>query len=310
MLRLVSTGGDAPPAALVGPWAAGGRRFINGYGPTETTVAVVVAECREELGSRLPIGLPIANHRAYIIDSAGDLLPDGVPGELAVSGPGLARGYLHRPAATAERFQPDPFAGRVGERMYRTGDLVRWRHDGQLEFLGRLDRQLKIRGNRVEPAEIESALLEAPGVRQAAVEYLAHQGQLVGWVVGGESDDAELREFLSLRLPPYMIPGKLNRLPGLPMTAAGKVDRCALRVSLGSEEEFDMADGTHPVNDPEFVVVRNDEDQYSIWAADRPLPAGWTAVGEPADRAACLEYIDKAWTDLRPRSVRALDGAR
>jgi amino acid adenylation domain-containing protein len=304
-LRVVSTGGEAPPASLVGPWTAGNRRFVNGYGPTEATVGVTAAECAGEWHGTLPIGLPIMNHRVYVLDDTGGLAPDGAPGELAVNGPGLARGYLGRPAATAERFVPDPYAGRPGQRMYRTGDVVRWRPDGQLEFVGRLDRQVKLRGHRVEPGEIESALLQVPGIRQAVVEYLSHRDQLVSWVVGDDlGDDAHLRTVLARRLPLHMMPGRFVRPHELPVTAAGKVDRRVLRASISAREEFDVTDPTAHTDDREYIVVRNDEHQYSIWATDRPVPAGWHPVGEPADRATCLDHIEKVWTDLRPRSVR------
>ncbi|HVS00088.1 MAG TPA: amino acid adenylation domain-containing protein, partial [Thermoanaerobaculia bacterium] len=181
-----------------------------------------------ERGEASPaIGRPVSNTRAYVVDGRGEPLPVGVPGELLLGGAGLARGYLGRPEMTAERFVPDPF-GEPGGRLYRTGDLARWRRgDGELEFLGRRDHQVKVRGFRIELGEVESALLEQPGVRQAAV--LAHDGALVGYVAAeSEVEAAALRQALEERLPGYMVPASWVLLGALPQTANGKVDRKAL----------------------------------------------------------------------------------
>jgi amino acid adenylation domain-containing protein len=165
-LTTLLTGGEACPAAQVQRWAPG-RRFINAYGPTEATVCATMQVCTP--GPEAPaIGVPLTNARVYVLDAAGQLLPTGVPGELYLGGASLARGYLNQPELTAQRFLPDPFAA-PGARMYRTGDLGRWRADGSLEFLGRLDDQIKLRGLRIELGEIESVLREQPLIAAAAV---------------------------------------------------------------------------------------------------------------------------------------------
>src|SRR6185295_11276662 len=183
---------------------------------------------------RLPaIGRPIAETRAYVLDALLRPVPLGIPGELALSSRSLARGYLGRPALTAEKFVPDSLSGAPGERMYRTGDFVRWRADGELEFLGRADHQVKIRGFRIEMGEIEAALLEIPGIDEAVVEVFeaaAGDRRLAGFYVtrqvGSEVDDLLGR--LQARLPAYMVPASLLQIAAIPRTANGKVDRRAL----------------------------------------------------------------------------------
>jgi amino acid adenylation domain-containing protein len=230
-LRRVLVGGEAIDSPL---WRAlaGWRtvRFWNVYGPTECTVDVTA--CPIEAGAPA-LGRPLPNVRAYVLDAAGRPLPVGVAGELCVAGEGLARGYVHQPAATAAKFVPDPFGGR-GERLYRTGDLTRWRPEGCLEFIGRVDHQVKVRGFRIELGEIEAVLALHSGLRESVVTVRddpSGDSRLVAYVVPGPSgalDVDELRAFLRERLPEYMLPSAYVRLDALPLTRNGKVDRAAL----------------------------------------------------------------------------------
>ncbi|MET9919966.1 amino acid adenylation domain-containing protein [Streptomyces sp. NPDC006435] len=205
---------------------------INGYGPTETTVVSVAWRLPAEAPDRVLIGRPVSGARCYVLDRELRPVPVGVPGELYVAGPGLARGYLGRPGRTAERFVADPFVG-DGGRMYRTGDLARWTADGELECLGRADFQIKVRGYRIEPGEIEAALLEHPGVRQAVVlarDDDGHGNRLVAYLTadGAAPSGTEVRDFLAERLPAHLVPGIMVWLERLPLTVSGKVDRAAL----------------------------------------------------------------------------------
>ncbi|MGW7573424.1 non-ribosomal peptide synthase/polyketide synthase [Streptomyces sp. NPDC054765] len=239
-LRTVIVGAEACPADLVERWAPG-RRMINSYGPTEATVVSTwTGPLAPEAGAP-PIGRPVAHTRAYVLDAALRPVPVGVTGELYVAGPGLARGYLARPGLTAERFVADPF-GPPGERMYRTGDLVRWGADGDLRYAGRADQQVKVRGFRIEPGEIESALRRSPRVRDAVVAVRAAgpagqppagPGRLVAYVVPADGTPQplpvpELRDHLARLLPPHMVPSVFVPLARLPLTPNGKTDRRAL----------------------------------------------------------------------------------
>jgi amino acid adenylation domain-containing protein len=228
-LRTVVSAGEAVGPATVERWGAG-RTFINAYGPTETTVGPACTPCRAD-GRTPPIGRPFANVRAYVLDAGGEPSPVGVPGELHVGGVGVARGYLGRPGQTAERFVPDPFSGHPGARLYRTGDRLRWRGpEGALEFVGRVDEQVKLRGFRIEPGEVERALCAHPGVVEARVVLhhdAAGEKRLVAYVVGGAPADA-LRAHLRRSMPEYMVPSAFVALDALPLTAVGKLDRRAL----------------------------------------------------------------------------------
>jgi amino acid adenylation domain-containing protein len=237
-LRLVIVGGDEMPGEIVRllrrtPLAD--VRLLNVYGPTEAVVTATMEEVRElteDLPPVLPVGRLIPGRSAHVLDRHGNPLPVGVPGEMALGGL-LARGYLGHPALTAERFVPDPFSGEPGARVYRTGDLLRRRPEGGFEFLGRVDRQVKIRGVRVEPGEIEAALLRHPGVSGAAVGVRSQGGEkaLVAWVVPREAaalGSGDLRAFLAERLPAALVPGAFVVLDAFPLTPNGKVDRRAL----------------------------------------------------------------------------------
>ncbi|MGC4792029.1 amino acid adenylation domain-containing protein [Micromonospora sp. DT178] len=239
-LKLMNVGSDVVTVADARRWAATGLpgRFLVNYGPTEATVTCllhpVTGDPPGERTEALPIGRPVPGTRAYVVDEHLNLVPVGVPGELLLGGARLARGYLDRPALTADRFVPDPFGDGPGGRLYRSGDLVRYRPDGTIEFLGRIDQQVKIRGFRMELGEIESALAEHPAVRAVAVvarETQPGEKGLVAYLVcrdGTPPAVAELRAHLRDRLPDYMVPAQWMVLDALPLTTSKKVDRRAL----------------------------------------------------------------------------------
>ncbi|MBV9108538.1 MAG: amino acid adenylation domain-containing protein, partial [Gemmatimonadetes bacterium] len=236
-LRRVMSSGEALPADLRDRFFATlpGAELHNLYGPTEAAVDVTWQPLAP--GDRepfVPIGRPIANTRIHVLDPAGGFAPVGVPGELFIAGVQVGRGYRGRPALTAERFVPDPFSRTPGARMYRTGDRARWREGGALEYLGRTDFQVKLRGLRIEPGEIEAALTAEPAVREAVVAVRpgpAGDPRLVAWVVAAEGRrmaPGALREALGRRLPQHMVPAAFVEMEALPLTPSGKVDRKAL----------------------------------------------------------------------------------
>ncbi len=211
--------------------------LYNGYGPTEASINATYWLCRPEQNQRpnIPIGRPIANNQIYLLDDHLQPVPIGVPGELHIGGVGLARGYLNRPELTAEKFIPNPFSASTpaqGERLYKTGDLARYRPDGTIEFLGRLDRQVQIRGIRIELGEIETVLAEHPAVRETAVRVYESESNpnLVAYVILNEKDvtDRRLRLYLKQKLPDYMAPAVFVRLNKMPLSPQGKLDYQAL----------------------------------------------------------------------------------
>jgi len=247
-------------------------RLINGYGPTEnTTFTCCHTMTRESRWTgTVPIGKPIANTTVYILDQQQRAVPVGVYGEIYAGGDGLARGYLNSPELTAAKFVPHPFSAGGGERLYRTGDVGRWLSDGSIEFLGRVDHQVKLRGFRIELGEIEAVLAQHAAVQEAVVvvkEYGPGDERLVAYVVGEESfESGALRQYLKGVLPEYMVPQVLVQLERLPLTANGKVDRRALPAVEQVREETEIVAAPTPV---EEVLV-------GIWSEVLGVPVGLT----------------------------------
>ena len=258
----VSAGGV--PGRAAGPAWASRVRLVNTYGPTEATVMSVTVAVDPGGAGAPPIGSPVANTRVYVLDRCLEPVPAGVGGELFLGGAQLARGYHARPALTAERFVADRFGG-GGGRLYRTGDLVRWRPGGVLEYLGRADEQVKVRGFRVEPGEVEAALAGHPAVAAAVVAAFGRDtgARLAAWLVpaspaAGIPAAGELRAFLSERLPEFMIPAAFTELAVLPLTPNGKLDRAALPAP----------DAGHPELAGGYVAPRTETERVlaGIWA--------------------------------------------
>ncbi len=264
-LRLVVASGEALSPGLRRRFRERlAARLENLYGPTEASVDVTAWDCAAEArGGIVPIGRPVANTRIHLLDRPLQPVPAGIPGELCIGGVQLARGYLNRPDLTAERFVPDPCGETPGDRLYRTGDLARHLPDGAVEYLGRLDFQVKVRGFRIELGEIESVLASHPGVREAVVVARgedAEDRRLVAYVVpqaGAAPEVPELRAFLAARVPEHMVPPAWVVLDELPLTPSGKVDRRA----LPAPEAAGAAAGA-------FVAPRNPVEEMlaAIWA--------------------------------------------
>ncbi|MFE7853363.1 amino acid adenylation domain-containing protein [Streptomyces sp. NPDC057403] len=263
-LRLLVTGGEALPADPLERWFAHlpDVAVVNTYGPTEAVVSATAHTLRARPESRVPIGRALGSRRTYVVDPRGELAPHGVPGELLVGGPELARGYLRRPALTAERFVPDPY-GEPGARLYRTGDVVRRLPSGELEFLGRNDDQVKIRGFRVEPGEAEAVLRAHSGVRGAAVLVRTLHGEpaLVGYVAGDGLSEESLATHCRAQLPHYLVPSAFVLLDALPLTVQGKLDTAAL-----PDPEVREAHTLVPPRTPTETVVAQ------IWCEVLDLP--------------------------------------
>jgi acyl-coenzyme A synthetase/AMP-(fatty) acid ligase/acyl carrier protein len=263
LTRAFIIGGEALRAESLRLWRehCPKTRLINEYGPTETVVGCCIHEVQsgDPLEGSVPIGRPIANVRLYVLDAAQRLVPSGVPGELYIGGHGLARGYMHQPGLTAERFVPDPFGGEVGGRLYRTGDRVRYLPGGILEFLGRIDGQVKLRGYRIEPAEIENCLNRHPVVGEAVVIIREDQPgdkRLVAYITGRGSDlpsPRELRTHVRRFLPEYMVPSAFVSMHQFPLTANGKVNRKALPPP--DETSLATARDVHPETEVEKVLA-------------------------------------------------------
>jgi myxalamid-type nonribosomal peptide synthetase MxaA len=282
-LRMVMMGGEAAALDRAAAWAratGGAIELVNHYGPTETTVCSTLLRTVDGSAWRgrsasLPIGAPVEGTRVHVLDRRGHPAPIGVPGELWIGGAGVARGYLGQPALTADRFVPDRFATEPGARMYRTGDRVRILPDGAIEFLGRADHQVKVRGYRIEPGEVEAALLAHPSVREALVmarEDVPGRRRLVAYLSAPSAPETlasgELRAWLRGRLPDYMVPSAFVILPALPVTPHGKVDRQALpapsatqataSAAARTETERALADIWAQVLDEPAVGVEDD----------------------------------------------------
>ncbi|MFP5263076.1 MAG: amino acid adenylation domain-containing protein [Blastocatellia bacterium] len=261
-LDTIIVAGEACSADLVSRWSAG-RRFFNAYGPTEFTVWATVAECAD--GKRKPdIGKPIENTQVYLLDSKLRPVPIGVAGELHVGGVGLARGYMNRAELTAEKFIPNPFSAEPGARLYKTGDWARYLPDGSIDFIGRIDHQVKVRGYRIELEEIEAVLHDHAAIRDGVVlakEDEQGNKRLVAYVVVYPEQAvtaAQLRDFLRQKLPDYMIPAAFIMLDELPLTPHGKVDRRALP----------EPDAARPKVGNLFVAPRNETEELlaGVWS--------------------------------------------
>jgi amino acid adenylation domain-containing protein/non-ribosomal peptide synthase protein (TIGR01720 family) len=306
-LRQITVGGEALPGDALARWNRGPLRAIhvdNLYGPTETTVACLhrrtsIDDAQQPI---VQIGTPFPSRSAHVVDVDGNAVPVGGVGELCIGGQTLARGYVGQAALTAERFVPDP-QGSPGARRYRSGDLCRRRADGGFDFLGRIDRQIKLRGFRIEPGEIEAMLRQCDGVRDAAVEARDKDGhlRLTGYVAGAASLDLQaLRDTLEARLPSHMVPAVLMQLDTLPLMLNGKVDRAALPEPVEPSVEYAEANSREPRN-------RHEADLLEIWRAVLGTQAigvddNFFAVG--GDSILSLQVVSRAAQRGMPFSLK------
>ena len=314
---VVIAAGDAFPGTLAQRWielaGPGGTAVATEYGPTEITVGNSGRRIQSpDTAQLVPLGTPLPNTTMFVLTDHLEPVPVGVSGEVYIGGAGVSCGYVGQAGLTASRFVPDPW-GPAGTRLYRTGDRGRWLASGEVEFLGRTDHQVKIRGHRVEVDEIAEVLRRRPDVREAVVVAVGsgNTARLAAFVVpaaGHALAETDLRTALAGELPAYMIPAEIVLTGEIPLTANGKVDTRRLRDGQRPDagapgQAREPVSG--PVAEPEYRVVVNHEEQYSIWEADRVAPDGWRAEGFRGARGACLAHIDAIWTDLRPRSARA-----
>jgi amino acid adenylation domain-containing protein len=304
-LRIAMAAGEPCPAELVQKWSAPGRRFFNLYGPAEAGVWATCAECLPD-GSKPSIGRAIVNKHVYILDAALQPVAIGTPGQMAIGGEGIGR-YFRRPDLNREKFLPDPF--QPGQTwMYLTGDLGCWKPDGKIEFLGRMDEQIKLHGQRIEPGEIEEVLSSAPGVEACAV--LLREGRLVAYLVaarGGSYNELQIRPFLQQHLPSFMIPAVFVALESLPRTINDKVDRRALAsLPPPQAQVMEVARQCPPAQSmPEAALVAPVEQELRALFArllqipgEEPVPADLhftDAGGDSLSVAALLAAIEERW---------------
>ncbi len=273
-------GGEALPLALKQRFVAAGCQVWNMFGPTETTIWSTVKRITEE--GPITIGKPIANTQIYILDKNMNPVPIGVPGELCIAGDGVARGYLNLPELTAEKFVDNPFAD--GQKLYRTGDLASWLPEGEIEFIGRIDHQVKVRGYRIELGEIEARLNEHPAIRDCVVivKEDEHNKQLVAYYTGANEESLsrqELRSYLSLSLPEYMVPAHFISLEELPLTPSGKVDRKGLgarRIGTKKKEKVELPQSE--IEEKIFKIYREILDSEEIGREEGFFDIGGNSV--------------------------------
>ncbi|HEX5748967.1 MAG TPA: amino acid adenylation domain-containing protein [Archangium sp.] len=268
-VRQLLAGGDVLPVGRVKERLSHGGLLVNGYGPTENTTFTCCYPMSEvsQVGHTVSIGTPISNTQVYLLDAWMQPVPAGVAGELYTGGDGLASGYLNRPELTAEKFVPNPFSSEPGGRLYRTGDLARYLPDGRIEFLGRIDNQVKVRGFRIELGEVESVLAQNPQVRETVVvvrEDVPGDKRLVAYVVANDAipEASDLRAWMKQRLPEYMVPSAFVVLDTLPLSPNGKVDRKALPVP------------EQPAASQEYVAPRNETEERlaALWSEVLRMP--------------------------------------